>query len=259
MSELISSKKSHHTDTEAQRETMLQSRKGIWPQRTPKKDSSEDALSENRPRFFSVVCVPAVTEFRFLDSFTRRRFIGALAALSAASLARTGMGEEWTLPVLMESLAQVRSARARFVEKRYLSLLRKPIETMGVLVYEAPGRLEKLVHKPKPERLLLEGDLLTLETDNGRKRKVLALAEIPQLAALVGALRATLAGDMQMLVRYFDVSLEGPPDRWRLTLKPMESSSLVKFVRIFGTGVDLTAVEVQQTDGDRSVMLMKKD
>ncbi len=198
-------------------------------------------------------------QLSYLGVLTRRRFIASLAALAVVPFPRISTGEDWSLPVLMESLARVRSARARFVEKRYLSLLRKPIESMGVLVYEAPGRLEKLVHKPKPERLLLEGDLLTLETDNGRKRKVMALAEIPQLAALVGALRSTLAGDMQMLVRYFDVSLEGPPERWRLTLKPMESASLVRFVRIFGTGVDLTAVEVQQTDGDRSLMLMKKD
>ncbi|MFN0317080.1 MAG: LolA-related protein [Burkholderiales bacterium] len=191
--------------------------------------------------------------------FKRRAFIGSLAALAAAPLACFGAAEDFSVPVLMASLAQVRSARAHFVEKRYLSVLRKPVETMGVLLYEAPGRLEKLVQKPKPERMLLEGDVLTLETDNGRKRKTMSLAEIPQLAALVGALRGTLAGDMEMLARYFTVSLDGPQERWRLTLTPMESSSLVRFVRIFGAGVDLTAVEVHQRDGDRSVMLMKKN
>ncbi len=191
----------------------------------------------------------------------RRRFIASLAALTAAPRLCMSAEEDWSLPVLMERLAQVRSARARFVEKRYLSMLRKPIETMGVLVYEAPGRLEKLVQKPKAERLLLEGERVTLEADNGRKRKVVALNEFPELAALVGGLRATLAGDMATLASHFDVSLEGPRDRWRLTLKPREKRtlSLVKFVRIFGAGTELTSVEVQQADGDRSVMLMVKD
>ncbi len=161
----------------------------------------------------------------------------------------------------MDQLSQVRSARARFVEKRHLSMLRKPLESMGVLRYEAPGRLEKIVHKPKAERLLLEGDQLTLERDGGRKRKVLALTDIPELAALVSGLRATLAGDMKTLSRHYEVALEGPAEHWRMTLRPIEkkAAALVKYIRIFGTGVDLTTVEVQQADGDRSVMYLVKD
>jgi Outer membrane lipoprotein carrier protein LolA-like len=214
--------------------------------------------NEETSQGFSVCLCASVVGVPYLN-FKRRAFVGSLVALAAAPLSCFGAQEDWSVPALMASLAQVRSARARFVEKRYLSLLRQPVETMGVLVFEAPGRIEKLVQKPKPERMLLEGDVLILETDNGRKRKTMSLVEIPQLTALVGALRGTLSGDMQMLVRYFTVTLEGPRERWRLTLTPTETSSLVRFIRIFGTGVDLTGIEVQQTDGDRSLMLMKKD
>ena len=191
---------------------------------------------------------------------SRRRFLLAMTVLGV-----TGLGsvhaQEWTLDMLMSRLASVHSTRARFVEKRYLAVLKKPIESMGVLIYQAPGHLEKIVHKPKSERVLLEGDQITLEADGGRRRKVVPLSDIPELAPLVGGLRATLAGDATALARYFTLTLEGPLEHWRLLLTPLDKKSarLIKFIRIFGTDADLTSVEVMQADGDRSLMLMVKD
>lgn len=192
--------------------------------------------------------------------FTRRRFVSSLAALGLLPL-RPARAQEWGLDALMAQLAGVRSARARFVEKRYFAMLRKPVESMGVLQYDAPDRLEKIVQKPRPERLLLEGDRVTLEADGGRRRKSLTLGEMPELASLVVGLRATLAGDTAALRQHFDIQFDGPAQRWRLTPAPRDrkAARLVKSLQIFGNGADLNAVEVTQADGDRSMMLMVKE
>lgn len=184
-----------------------------------------------------------------------------MLALLVVGWIPSARSQEWTLETLMQQLAQVRRARARFVEKRYIAMLRKPVESMGVLQYDAPDRLEKIVLRPKAERMLLEGERVTLEADGGRRRKSLALAEIPELAALVGGLRATLAGDVKTLQRHFDIQLEGPAERWHMTLIPRDKKAarLVKSLQIFGNAAELNAVEVLQADGDRSMMLMVKD
>ena len=43
----------------------------------------------------------------------------------------------------MQNLAQVKSAKGKFVERKYLAMLNAPLDSSGTLVYTAPGRLEK--------------------------------------------------------------------------------------------------------------------
>jgi len=193
-----------------------------------------------------------------MNPWRRRHLAVSLSWLFCPSLTRA---QDWNLDALMTQLASVKSARARFVEKRYFALLKRPVESMGVLHYQAPDRLEKVITKPRAERMLLEGDRLTLEADGGRRRKSLALSEMPELAALIGGLRATLAGETATLSRHFDIAFEGPAQRWQLTLSPKDRkiARLVKTLRIFGNAADLNAVEVIQGDGDRSMMMMVKD
>ena len=50
----------------------------------------------------------------------------------------------------------------KFVERKYLAMLTAPLDFSGTLVYTAPGRLEKNTLAPKPERLVLDQDKLTL-------------------------------------------------------------------------------------------------
>ncbi len=181
------------------------------------------------------------------------------ALLIAAALACGGLparaADAWGLPQLMQSLAQVKSARGTFVEHKYLSIVNTPLEYKGGLAYTAPDRLEKLTETPKAERMVLEGDKLTLE--NSRKqRRVVMLAEYPVIRAFVESIRSTLAGDLPTLQRYYTLTLEGKPDEWRLVLVPIEPTMLavVKEIRISGANAHVANVEITEKEGDRSVM-----
>lgn len=192
----------------------------------------------------------------------------ALAGIVAALLATCGraFGEDsdtgpWDLPQLMRELASVNTARARFTEKRFLKMLDRPIESSGTLAFEAPAHLEKLTLLPKRELLRLEQDKVTLETGPQPKRRVLSLSDHPPLRAFVESIRATLAGDQAALERFYRVQLSGDAERWRLTLQPSDakSKSFVREIRISGKRNAVTGVEVDQADGDRSVMSMMPD
>jgi len=78
---------------------------------------------------------------------------------------------------------------------------------------------------------------------------------MPELAAMVAAMRGTLSGDGSLLRRYFNATVDGGATRWTLTLVPLDQRLLgvVRLLRIDGMQADVRLVELQLADGDRSV------
>jgi hypothetical protein len=142
-----------------------------------------------------------------------RRLLAALllaaAGIGASAAAGTTPAAGWGVEQLMQSLAQVKSARGKFVERKYLAILNAPLEFSGVLVYTAPGRLEKHILLPNPESLVLEQDRLTMENKARNQRRTLVLQQYPVIWAFVESFRSTLAGDLQTLSRFYRIEPRG--------------------------------------------------
>lgn len=179
------------------------------------------------------------------------------AALLAWTLGAPA-AEPWTLDRLMQGLAQTRSARASFVEKKHVRVLEQPLIASGELSFTAPDRLEKRTLRPRPELLLLQGDSLTLERA-GRSTR-LDLRSHPEVAAFTESIRGTLAGDRQALERLYQLSLQGTQASWVLTLIPADAEmrALVERVRIAGRHAELSVIEIQQANGDSSLMSVQR-
>jgi outer membrane lipoprotein-sorting protein len=179
-----------------------------------------------------------------------------LAALLAAALpvARAASGD---LQELMQLLAARRHGQVDFVEQHFLKVLKRPVESYGVMIYDAPQRLEKRTVEPRAESLVLDGDDLTIQR-KGRTH-VLQLAAYPSILPLIESLRATLAGDLPALERLFNVDFTGSLERWTLTLAPRDAkvAKTVSQVRIDGSRGDLRKVEILEAGGDRSLMTLR--
>lgn len=185
----------------------------------------------------------------------RRSMIGlALATAMLPGAQAAG----WDLDQLMQSLAKTKSGRAKFVEKKYISMLERPVESSGELVYTAPDRLEKRTFKPTPELLIVQGNELVIE--RGRQKHTVQLQDYPELAALIDSIRGTLAGDRKILERAFRLRLEGGAERWTLFLHPVDDRIVgtVHLIRISGNRDQIRNIETIQTDGDRSVMTIER-
>lgn len=178
--------------------------------------------------------------------------------LSLCLLATTVGANEWGLDPLMQSLALKQSERASFVEKKTISYLDKPVESSGELYYRSPDLLEKLTVKPKPEMLRIEGDRLTIE--RGKKKHQVSLAEYPEIGGFVDSIRGTLAGDKKALERSYQLKLDGIPERWTLSLTPTDPKmiAMIQKITIAGRRGDVRSIEIQQADGDRSVMTIER-
>lgn len=164
----------------------------------------------------------------------------------------------WDIDLLMRGLAQTTAGRATFAEKKFIAILDKPVESSGELLYTAPDRLEKRTTKPRPETMIVEGGTLTIE--RGRQKHRLQLNEHPELAAFIDSIRGTLAGDRKSLERNYRLGLDGTAERWTLELLPIHAKiqTVVKNIRIAGARDMVNSIEIQQADGDRSLMLIEK-
>jgi outer membrane lipoprotein-sorting protein len=182
-----------------------------------------------------------------------------LLAIAAPAVAQTQAG--WGLPQLMATLAHVKSASAQFVERKTLRVLDTPLVSSGTLLYVAPDQVEKITVLPERERIAISGDKLTIEGGTSDRPRTLSLANAPEIAAFVESIRATLAGDLPALDRFYRVKLAGEPASWQLDLVPRAEklTQLVRRIRISGSGEKITSVETDEADGDRSEMSVVED
>lgn len=178
-----------------------------------------------------------------------------LAALALMPLCSAHAADE--LDRLMATLAASPGGTVRFVERRHMAMLDAPLVSRGEMQYRAPDWLERRTLTPRPERLLLDKDTLTLERD--KRRITMPVNQRPEVEAFVASVRSTLQGDRATLERHFRLSLSSTPTRWTLALVPRESRLLgiVKRVDISGVGALVDRIDYDQADGDRTEMRLE--
>jgi hypothetical protein len=178
----------------------------------------------------------------------------ATAGCAAAAAEGPGADAGTGLDQLMSLMAQRRHGEADFSEKKYLSVLKQPLESSGLLIYDAPDHLEQRTTLPRPQSVVLDHGTVTMHI--GQRQRVLRLADYPQLAPLIDSIRATLAGDRAALERVFELEFSGTLEHWQLRLEPRVAplSATLKRIDMQGQRDAVHEVQVWQSDGDHSLM-----
>ena len=179
-----------------------------------------------------------------------KRFAGVviLGCALLTSLAHAA----YSVDELMAELAQNAGGRARFVEKRFIALLDKPLVASGEMFYSPPDRLEKRTLQPKREILVLDKDTVSFERDE--RRMSINLSSRPEAQAFVESIRSTLGGNRQALEDHYRLELQGERANWTLTLVPTEPAiaALLQRITVSGSKKQVRRIEYLQADGDRS-------
>jgi outer membrane lipoprotein-sorting protein len=193
---------------------------------------------------------------RAVGGFCRGRRLGAWRAMAlAATLAATAAPTlAFDLAELVASRQRVTEGTARFHETRHVSALAAPVEREGTLLYRRPDYLEMNVESPRAERMVISGRTLRLTTPSGER--TLALDSEPALLAWTESLRATLAGDLPALSRFFATKLTGDASAWTLTLEPRDAilRAQIASILIGGAGDAIRRIEMREQGGDDTVM-----
>jgi outer membrane lipoprotein-sorting protein len=187
------------------------------------------------------------------------KFHCALVVLLLAMLQPAmSVAAAWDIDQLMQTLSKAKPTHVSFVEIKYIAMLDRPLESSGELFYTAPDRLEKRTLKPKPESMVVEGNLLVVE--RGNKKHTLQLQDYPELAGFIDSVRGTLAGDRAALEHSYKLTLEGGVEHWTLLLSPSDAkmAGMVKQIKIAGSRNNVLSIDVIQTDGDHSLMTIDR-
>lgn len=189
-----------------------------------------------------------------------RILILALLCLPALSRAEVA-GSSWDVRQLMQSLAAVKEAKGAFTEQKFLSVLNRPLEASGTLLFQAPDHLEKHTLIPKVESLVLDKGVLTIDSKARNIKRTLVLQEYPAIWAFVESIRSTLAGDLPTLERFYKIELEGDASHWKMRLLPLEQKTreVMREIRIHGSGNWVDSIETLESNGDHVLMKIVKD
>jgi outer membrane lipoprotein-sorting protein len=197
---------------------------------------------------------------RSIEANAKRHVLAVRLAVTACLIALylPAAAAGWSLDQLMTSLAQTKTAKAKFHEMKHLAALDSAVESTGELLYIAPDKLIKKTIKPRPELMQLDGETLTLE--RGKNKFTMQVQDAPELAALIESMRGTLAGDRAALERNFTVALTGGRERWTLSLTPINTKALqiIRNIEVSGSKGEIQVIEVLQSNGDRSITAVEK-
>jgi outer membrane lipoprotein-sorting protein len=188
-----------------------------------------------------------------------RRAVACLALLAGAAALATAVpagAADFDVGRLMDLLKSQKAGKATFHETQHIAILERPVESTGELLFTPPDRLEKRSTGLNAERMVVDRETLSIE--RGGRKQTLALREHPQIAVFIESIRGTLAGDRASLEKTYKLALEGDAQRWRLVLIPRDAqlARIVSRIVISGNQAQVRRIEIEQADGDRSVMVV---
>ena len=188
---------------------------------------------------------------------TIMRFILVLFIMQISNVAKAV--ETWSVQELMQTMSQIDSFKANFEEVKDFAFFTDAIKVSGSLNYKKPGYLKREVVSPHREVTLIEDDIIHIERertgDNDTSQKQQLSIDIhPAVRTLIESIRATFAGDIEVLEKYYQLVFAGDKSSWHLVLYPLQEKVIkhVRQVEIFGAGREVNKIITIEADDSES-------
>jgi outer membrane lipoprotein-sorting protein len=150
------------------------------------------------------------------------------------------------------ALANARVVRGRFVQRRYLAGLAKPLESSGSFLFAREAGIEWHTEKPFDSQFLLTDTRITQRDAGGVSLEIQA-ADQPALAVVARVFFALFALDVDSLSQDFELYGQAGDAGWQLGLKPRAEAlgSMFRQALVEGSGA-VQRVTLEDGNGDRS-------
>ncbi|WP_295405594.1 LolA-related protein [uncultured Thiocystis sp.] len=157
---------------------------------------------------------------------------------------------------LMNLLGRVKRVEVAYQETVESTLIDIPLGTRGRLFYQAPARIRRL--SDQGDGFELDGERMRL-ISSGRVVNEFMVSDIKPLEAMVGALRATFAGDLATLQANYQLDYQIDQTHWSLDIGSREGalSGLFERIRIIGDGATIETIEILEPNGDQRSLRMQ--
>ena len=165
----------------------------------------------------------------------------------------------------MQTLSEVNSLKAEFEEVKTLSIFSSDITVKGWLNYTRPNYIERQIISPHHELTIIEDDEIRIEheagkEDNNAREQTLSIDVHPAVRTLIESIRATFAGDLEVLKSYYTLIFSGTRESWLLTLEPIgeEVKEHVRQVKISGSDKHVKKILTIESDDSESEITIVK-
>jgi hypothetical protein len=151
------------------------------------------------------------------------------------------------------SLAGAKAVRGKFIQRRYLAGLAKPLESSGTFVFAREAGIEWHTEKPFDSQFLLTESRIRQRDEGGGSLEISA-ADQPALAVVARVFFALFALDVDSLSHDFELyGREAGNAGWELGLKPRAEAlgSVFRHAQVRG-GSAVRTVTLEDGNGDRS-------
>jgi len=182
-----------------------------------------------------------------------RTLLGRAVCLLALALAPLA-ARAFDLNDLQEQLRATPVVRGQFVQQKFLRSLPQPLTSRGDFTLAAGKGLLWLLRTPIAQDLRINADGISRRDESGHWQ---ALPQHSGAGRENRLFLSVLAGDTAGLQQSFDLALTGQQDGWQLLLTPRSALLRQIFESIQINGGNLVdRIELRETQGDRSVLLM---
>ncbi|MCI0994394.1 outer membrane lipoprotein carrier protein LolA [Pseudomonas corrugata] len=164
------------------------------------------------------------------------------------------LAQAFDLQQLSEQLARPDAIHGQFIQEKHLRALPQPLISKGHFVLAKQQGLLWLLQTPLQQDYRITAQGIARRDGN-------AWQMLPNKSAGAEQNRlflAVLQGDSSGLLRDFELSLSGEPQRWKLTLTPRSVLLKQVFNQINIDGGELVQrIELLETQGDSTVLRMQ--
>lgn len=183
-----------------------------------------------------------------------------VTGIQAPEVANSEGSKKFTLEQLTKSLSLNPIHQVQFEEIYVSHFLTTPIKKSGRLNYTPPSRFEKHIVTPTKESFVIDEDTVQYNNISQGVNQTLSLQDVPPLQVLITGLRSIFSGDLTSLQRYYQTELNGTTHQWVLTMVPLdeEIQESVKFIRLKGIKSQINEIEIHESNGDHSTLLLKE-
>lgn len=185
----------------------------------------------------------------------RRSVVAALVlAVAAPAFAATSAP---LADSLLARVAQKPPVATPFVQVAYRGVLDRPLVVSGTLRWAGGDQLERDIEQPFKETAKVGNGEIAVQRGNGAVHTV-ALAQAPQVAAMLTGFRALLGGDAAILAQDFVVAAAGSEAHWVLTLTPRAADlqHQLQSIVIDGRAGTPRCLTMHEANGDSSITLL---
>jgi len=157
----------------------------------------------------------------------------------------------------VQSLAQARAVRGKFVQRRFLADLAQPLESSGKFLFARDAGIEWHTELPFDSQFLMAESGITQRDEGGITLSIKA-SEQPALAVVSRVFFSLFALDLGALSHDFELYGEPRGSGWVLGLKPRaEALGSVFRQAIVSGGASVERVVLEDGNGDRSEILLQ--